>query len=876
MSTKSIDGDRLRPLQGGSIRSLKVLLAASILLPALMFAGAAWKSYHDAMEHAADRAEKLTSIVHEHAQKVFETNEALLGRIDDVTHGMGAATIRADEQALHERLKSMSTGIAQIQAAWILDDQGAPLVSNRFYPVPQGVSAAGRPYFQAHRRGDGGLFVTESMQGVLTAETFFNISRRRTGPDAGFSGVVSVSIAHSYFTDVYQRIAGAGQDVAVTMTRDDGMVVVRYPNPPKPGMRLSPDSGVMTAVRKGEFGRPIWVKSQLDGVWRIVSVQRIGSYPLHIAAGVTYASVLREWGENLAIYGVVFLAAAAGLFATTWLALRQTIREQRATAQWAEEAERREAAEAALRQSQKLEAIGQLTGGVAHDFNNLLTVIVGNLGLIERRANNPDEVRGMAAAALTAAARGERLTQHLLAFARRQALRPQVVDVNRLVSGLVPLVQRAVGERIAVDLRLANDLAHCRIDPNQCETALLNLAVNARDAMPDGGRLTIATRNARLDSAAGELGPGDYVAVVVADTGAGIPPDILPHVFEPFFTTKDVGKGSGLGLSQIYGFARQSGGQAQIESAVGEGTTVTLLLPQTRERAAVADASLFRSDPLAGKGEVVLVVDDDDDVRAIAARSLRDLGYVVVTAPDGPSAVAILQGGQRIDALFSDVVMPNGMSGVALAREARRLRPGIGVLLTSGYTAQALAQEHGLEESHPLLPKPYRETDLAAMIRTILPHPKSTGRKAAELPTNAAMNIAANAAPSLRILLVEDDTLVRMVAAATLADLGHAVTEAGDGTEALRCLEDGNGFDVLITDLGLPGMDGLVLAKLVRERSPGIAVILATGYADRADDGHRASGMECVSLAKPYGRVELERGLAAALSCTRVRRSTAA
>ncbi|WP_307420721.1 response regulator [Azospirillum rugosum] len=849
-----------------------MLLAASVLLPALTFAGAAWKSYQDAMDHAADRAEKLAGIVHEHAQKVFETNEALLGRIDDVTHGLDAATIRADQQALHERLKAMSTGIAQIQAAWVLDDQGAPLVSNRFYPVPQGVSAAGRPYFQAHRRGDGGLFVTESMQGVLTAETFFNISRRRTGPDAGFSGVVSVSIAHSYFTDVYRRIAGAGQDVAVTMTRDDGMVVVRYPNPPQPGMRLTPDSAVMTAVRNGEFGRPIWVTSQLDGVQRLVSVQRIGTYPLHIAAGVTYGSILREWAGSLAIYGAVFLAAAAGLFATTWLALRQTVREQRATAQWAEEAERREAAEAALRQSQKLEAIGQLTGGVAHDFNNLLTVIVGNLGLIERRADNPDEVRGMAATALAAAARGERLTQHLLAFARRQALRPQVVDVNRLVSGLVPLVQRAVGERIAVDLRLAPDLAHCRIDPNQCETALLNLAVNARDAMPDGGRLTIATRNVRLDAlaggAAGELGPGDYVAVVVADTGAGIPPDILPHVFEPFFTTKDVGKGSGLGLSQIYGFARQSGGQAQIESAVGEGTTVTLLLPQTMERAAVSDASLFRSDPLAGKGEVVLVVDDDDDVRALAARSLRDLGYVVVTAPDGPSAVAILQGGQRIDALFSDVVMPNGMSGVALAREARRLRPEIGVLLTSGYTAQALAQEHGLEESHPLLPKPYRETELAAMIRDILPHPKPMDRKETAAP--------ANVAPSLRILLVEDDALVRMVAAATLADLGHAVTEAGDGTEALHCLEGGESFDVLVTDLGLPGMDGLVLAKLVRERIPGIAVILATGYADRADDGLRGNGMECVSLAKPYGRAELERALAAALSCKRVRRSTAA
>ena len=849
MRNERVDGDGPLRTPGGTIRSLRVLLAASVAIPLAMFAGAAWTSYHNVMAHARDQTEKLARIVHEHALKVFETNEALLGRIDDLTHGMAAADIRANEGNLHQRLKAMTAGIPQIQAAWIWDAQGAPLVSNRFHPVPADVSIAARPYFQSHRRGEGGAFITESLQGVITAETFFNISRRRSGPPDAFTGIVAVSIASSYFADFYRRITGSSQDIVITMTRDDGMVVVRYPEAPRPGMRLSPTSTVMTAVRNGDFGRPLWVRSQLDDVQRLVSLRRVGTYPLHVAAGMTYDAILRQWSASLLPYGAVALLAAAGLFATTWLALRRTVREHRATAHWAAEVERREAAEAALRQAQKLEAIGQLTGGVAHDFNNLLTVIVGNLDLIERRADRPDEVRSMAATALAAAARGERLTQHLLAFARRQALRPQVVDVNRLIADLMPLVRRAVGERIAVEARLDPDLAHCRIDINQCETAILNLAVNARDAMPDGGRLILTTRNVRLAAPDGDLEPGAYVAIVVSDTGIGIPPDVLPHVFEPFFTTKDVGKGSGLGLSQIYGFARQSGGQVRIDSTVGHGTTVTLRLPPTVERAGTQSTPSTQPEGMAGDGEVVLVVEDDEDVRTLAARSLRDLGYAVVTAPDGLSAVEILKSERRIDALFTDVVMPNGMTGTALAHEAGRLRPGIGILLTSGYTAQAL-EGHGLERSHPLLRKPYREADLAAMIREVL-----CGREVAAAGQAPA--------PALRILLVEDDALVRMVAAATLVDLGHAVTEAGDGEGALRCLEEGSDFDVLITDLGLPGMDGRTLATLVRERAPGIAVILATGYADRAGDGQRDEGMDCVSLAKPYGRAELERALAA-------------
>ncbi len=384
---------------------------------------------------------------------------------------------------------------------------------------------------------------------------------------------------------------------------------------------------------------------------------------------------------------------------------------------------RQREAEERLNQSQKMEAIGQLTGGVAHDFNNLLTIIIGNLDMIVRKPENPQRVERLATSAMTAARRAAEVTEKLLSFSRRQLVRPETVNPNRLLKDFQALLRRAVGETVEIRFDLDAVLDPVRLDPGQFESAVLNLAVNARDAMPNGGVLTVKTCNGHLDAAEipdrPDLQPGAYVLVSVTDTGQGMEAATRNRAFEPFFTTKDVGKGTGLGLSQVYGFVRQAGGHAQIKSEVGRGTSVELYLPRSAERAAEARPDNALPLRQAVFGEVVLVVEDEPAVLEMAVESLGELGYRTLTATRASEALDRLGGPERIDILFSDVVMPGGMNGVQLSVEARRLRPGLRVLLTSGYTGTAL-DEHAVPADLPLLSKPYQRDELANKLRIVL------------------------------------------------------------------------------------------------------------------------------------------------------------
>jgi PAS domain S-box-containing protein len=380
----------------------------------------------------------------------------------------------------------------------------------------------------------------------------------------------------------------------------------------------------------------------------------------------------------------------------------------------------RHEAEAALHQAQKMEAVGQLTGGIAHDFNNLLTVVSGNLELLRGRVEDQPRLLRMVDAAMHASERGERLTGQLLAFSRRQQLRPEDVDVNALIRGFETLLRRAAGETVRIETKLDEALSPARLDPAQLESALLNLVVNARDAMQSGGRIDIETRNVaadeRLTHRVAGASAGPWVVVAVCDTGHGMPPEVIERVFEPFFTTKDVGRGSGLGLSQVYGFVRQSGGHVTIDSAVDQGTMIRLYLPpadgvpETAAPPAPGHAAAPR-----GAG-IVLVVEDDPDVLTLAVSMLRELGYEVLTAADGPSALDVLAR-EPVHLVFSDVVMPRRMSGVELAREAVSRHPGLKVLLTSGYANTA---EPAPASGIAFIRKPYRSRDLAEQLKRLL------------------------------------------------------------------------------------------------------------------------------------------------------------
>jgi len=378
----------------------------------------------------------------------------------------------------------------------------------------------------------------------------------------------------------------------------------------------------------------------------------------------------------------------------------------------------RKSIEDQLRQAQKMEMVGQLTGGVAHDFNNLLAIIIGNLELAGE-ASMPAAVSEQIGRALGAAERGASLTRQLLAFSRKQILQPQLVDLNKLVPRAVELVHSALGETIEVETVLAGGLWKAMIDPAQLELALVNLAVNARDAMPSGGRLTIETANARLDDDYRQLNlyarSRPYVLLAVSDTGCGMTPDVAARAFEPFFTTKEVGKGSGLGLSMAYGFVKQSGGHVKIYSETGRGTTVKLYFPRAREQAVPVIDMPLRPSSATG-GQTVLVVEDDPDVRRLSRETLSELGYQVVEAEDGATAISILKEGTPVDLVFTDLVLPGGMDGVALAREVRKLYPGIKLLCTTGDSYNAALRNGDFGEDIEVLAKPYRKADLARKV----------------------------------------------------------------------------------------------------------------------------------------------------------------
>ena len=382
-------------------------------------------------------------------------------------------------------------------------------------------------------------------------------------------------------------------------------------------------------------------------------------------------------------------------------------------------------AEEALRQSQKMEAVGQLTGGLAHDFNNLLTGISGSLEMMQTRLGQGrfTELERYATAAQSASKRAAALTHRLLAFSRRQTLAPKPTDANRLITGMEDLIRRTVGPAIRLDVAGAKGLWITLVDPPQLENALLNLCINARDAMQEGGRLTIETGNRRFDERAArerELEPGQYVSVCVRDTGCGMKPEVIARAFDPFFTTKPTGMGTGLGLSMIYGFAKQSGGQVRISSEIGQGSTVCLYLPRHRGRAERAYAPAFAEASRAGRGETVLVVDDEPSVRMLVIDVLEEHGYAAVEASDGVSGLSVLRSDARVDLLVTDVGLPNGMNGRQVADAGRALRPSLKVLFITGYGESAILGDGPLEPGMQVMTKPFAIEDLAGRIKDLI------------------------------------------------------------------------------------------------------------------------------------------------------------
>jgi PAS domain S-box-containing protein len=500
----------------------------------------------------------------------------------------------------------------------------------------------------------------------------------------------------------------------------------------------------------------------------------------------------------------------------------------------------REEAEDRLRRAQRMEAVGHLTGGVAHDFNNLLQVIRGNLELLTPMIEGEAALQRLKNA-LRGADRAAQLTRQLLAYARRQPLEPKVVNLGRLVTEMTDMLRRTLGEAVDVETVIAGGLWNTLADPAQVESAILNLAINARDAMPSGGKLTVEITNAFLDqtyaSRDEEIEAGQYVLLAVSDTGIGMSKQVRDRVFEPFFTTKGEEKGTGLGLSMVYGFVKQSKGHVQIYSEVGQGTTVKIYLPRALQ--AEEEGPKVEKGALRGASEVILVVEDDDMVRSSTVGILRDLGYVCLHAADGAAALEIVKSGARVDLLFTDVIMPGPVKSRDLANQARAMRPDLPVLFTSGYTENAIVHQGRLDEGVQLLSKPYTRDELARRIGALL---------------HAARRV---------VLVVEDDGLVRMSAVDMVESLGFSALAAADSEAALAVLRGPARVDVLFTDVGLPGMRGPELARKAAGLRPDLKIIFASGYGETEE----SSGFEgAAHLGKPYEQEQLAEILATAVA----------
>ncbi|MCQ8280079.1 PAS domain-containing protein [Acetobacteraceae bacterium KSS8] len=597
-----------------------------------------------------------------------------------------------------------------------------------------------------------------------------------------------------------------------------------------------------------------------DGEWRIFAVRGL--------------PILREDGEIAEWVGVHAdithrRNAEAALRAHAEDLARQVRHRQRAEEQLRqlnetlearvieEIAERREA-EARLAQAQKLETVGKLTGGIAHDFNNLLQVIGGNLQLLTKDIAGNERAERRVGNAMAGVSRGSKLASQLLAFGRRQALEPKVVNVTRFVQGMDDMLRRAIGGGIEIETIFSGGLWNTFIDPTQIENALLNLAINARDAMNGQGKLTIELANAALDdayaSAHSEVSAGQYVMLAVTDTGSGMSPEIMARVFEPFFSTKPEGKGSGLGLSMVYGFVKQSGGHVKIYSEPGLGTTIRLYLPRAIQSEDVEVS--VQTGPIAGGTETVLVVEDDEGVRDTVVEMLSDLGYSVLKAVDAGSALAVIESGVPIDMLFTDVVMPGTLKSPELARKARERLPDLAVLFTSGYTENSIVHGGRLDAGVELLSKPYTREQLARKFRHVLSNRKQRGLAAETAAVPAPIGpVAANA---ITVLLVEDDDLIRVNTVEMLSDAGYVVIEAGSAEQALNALH-ASPVDILVTDNNLPGASGLKLAEAMRTVRPDARIVFATG-----DPSAVATVPGARLLAKPYGSEALLRVVAEA------------
>ncbi len=685
--------------------SLRILALLCIAVPLLVYAAVGLLRYAQLRAETEVRLDRSLRIAEEHALKVLDTNLTLIERVSDAIGGDDAPVLRGREKALHEQLKAMSASKPQVQSIWIFGPDGRPVATDRAHPAPPDLDVTQRASFQWHAGGRGGLYLSELLTGPVTKTAFFDMSRARRAADGSFAGVVSVGLLPTYFHKFHGDLVADEPGLAVTMLREDGIILSRWPPLPNAPPRLAASSPVMSRIAMGQTHGTARGISSVDGNQRLLAFTKVGDYPIYLGTGMAVAEIRQRWLEEMAWLAAFGLPPMLGLFFAARLALRRTTDALHSAQRLGEETSARQQVEEALLQAQKLEALGRLTGGVAHDFNNALMVISSNLHLLRRK--HPELAEGPQVSAMgRAVGSATQLTRQLLAFSRRQALVPEYMDLRERMPHLSGLLGPVLGSQVELTISVADSTRPILVDSAEFELAVVNLAINARDAMPKGGRFRLHAANAEV------LPPtlnGPMVVVEATDSGSGIDAAVLGKVFEPFFTTKPVGQGTGLGLSQIYGLCQRAGGLATIESEPGVGTTVRLFFPPT-----VESASSKARTPAPARRRIerdILLVEDNDDVAAALCSVLEAMGCRVNRLVDGLAARDWLDGASALpDVLLTDVVMPGGMDGLALAEHVRRHHPGVEIIVMTGYAEQI---ETISGRGFHIVPKPCSEEMLA-------------------------------------------------------------------------------------------------------------------------------------------------------------------
>jgi two-component system, NtrC family, sensor kinase len=701
---------------------LRAVLWGAFLIPLTAFVCIAWWGFDRAEGDAEATAARARDLVYRHAQRSFAIAAEIAARANTASAGPDSV-VRAHEAELHQRLADMAAGLPSIVNLNVWDANGNPIARSDLFPVDTNASVADRAYFKQQRAADVPLGISEVIAGRQTGRELLNATVRRISADGTFTGLVAVSLSPDFFRDYFRSIANEDPNLAnFSLVRTDGEILARWPKAPDGRTRVPADSPPLTRINAGEASGSLVLPATPGRETRLVSFRRVDPYPLYVVAGFSRDAMFASWARFVAILAAVMVPITAGLVYVSWVALRKTRLEQATFAELQEQIRRRAVAERNMLESQKLETLAIVTGGVAHDFNNLLAIVNACLHVLKRR--HPDLAEEKQVVSMTRAIQsGVRLTRQLLSFSRKQALRPETVSLQSWVPATEGLIQSTLGPNIVWRAHVEPDTSPIKVDLGELELAIINLVVNARHAMPDGGTLTLHVGNAAEASADGR----PLVAISVIDSGVGIAADVMSRIFEPFFTTRERGAGSGLGLSQVQGFCTQAGGSVRIESVVDEGTTVWMNLPASVATTAITPTTTTVPEVPARLEGRVLLVEDNEEVGSTTAMMLRTTGLDVVRALNADEAMAYLSTSpDQPDLVLSDIAMPGSMNGIALAFELRKQRPTLPVLLTTGYAEQlGEAVGSGLR----VLPKPTSPEDMLAEMRAALQSAKRRPRQ---------------------------------------------------------------------------------------------------------------------------------------------------